>query len=93
MTKSPVNPEMVLADGENNIILNGITGRKGSIAAFLQNIDIIEQQDLSVKEKNEVIKVMKELAPVLIATGLYKHAIFKNPEVQAVLDQAVQKKS
>ncbi len=90
MKKIPIKPEMVLADGESNVMLNGISGRKGSIAAFLQNIDMLEQSNLSDQEKQDVIKVMEELAPVLIATGLYKHATFKNPEVQDILNKVAQ---
>jgi hypothetical protein len=90
MKKVPIKPEMVLADGESNVMLHGISGRKGSIAAFLQNIDMLEQSNLSDQERQDVIKVMEELASVLIATGLYKHATFKNQEVQDILNKVAQ---
>lgn len=32
--------------------------------------------------------MMRTLAPALIATGLYEHATFKNPEVQQILEEA-----
>ncbi len=88
MSSKPIKPETVLSDAEDKVLLNGITGRKGSVAAFLQNIDIIEQPNITSQERSDVIKVMEELAPVLVAVGLHKHAVFKNPEVQKMLDNA-----
>jgi len=83
---NPVRPEDILSDDDNTVNLNGLTARKGSIAAFLKNIDIFEDSSASPEQKAQALATMQELAPVLVATGLSKHAVFKNPEVQMLLE-------
>lgn len=79
-------PEDILSNEENTKILNGVSIRKGTIAAFLQNISMIEQPECSEEQKQVALSIIRELAPAVIATGLYKHAVFKNPIIQEILD-------
>ncbi|WP_316353538.1 hypothetical protein [Candidatus Trichorickettsia mobilis] len=81
-----VSPDDVLADTENFANLNGITVRKGSIAAFLKNIDFLEDFHSSSLEKAAALDMIRQLAPAIIASGLHKHAIFKNKVVQEVVE-------
>ena len=83
---NPVRPEDILSDNDNTVNLNGLIARKGSIAAFLKNIDIFEDSSATPEQKAQALAMMQELASVLIATGLSKHAVFKNPEVQKLLE-------
>jgi hypothetical protein len=83
-----VRPENILPDGVDNTAINGIVVRKGTIAAFLANTDILENPNASEKQKQEAINAMKELAPAVITIGLHKHVIFKNPEVEQILVNA-----
>lgn len=87
MTEKAVRPEDLLPDNQNTVNLDGIIGRKGSIAAFLKNIDLLENPSSSPEQQTNALAAMKELAPVLIATGLHRHAVFKNPLVQRLLDE------
>ena len=86
--KLSTRPEDILAEDQNSVQLGGAFVRKGTIAAFLKNIDSLEEADLSYEQRETVLQTMRELAPALIAAGLHKHAIFKNTEVQAILDDA-----
>lgn len=80
-----VKPEDILPDGIDNAVINGKNVRKGTIAAFLANTDILENLNSSEQEKQEAINTMKELAPAVIAIGLHKHVIFKNSQAEQIL--------
>jgi len=84
----PVKPEDILADGVDTTMINGRTVRKGSIAAFLANADILLSSDASESQKQEAINMMETLAPAVIAIGLRKHVTFKNPQVEQILSKA-----
>lgn len=80
-----VRPEDVLPDGVDSAVINGKMVRKGTIAAFLANIAILEDPATTEKQKQEAINLMKALAPAVVAIGLHKHVTFKNPEVEQLL--------
>jgi hypothetical protein len=46
-----IKPDNILSDAENFVELNGLTVRKGSIAAFLKNFDLFEDSNSSEAEK------------------------------------------
>lgn len=83
-----VRPENVLPDGVDSTTINGKIVRKGTIAAFLANTDILENINASEQQKREAINTMKELAPAVISIGLHKHVIFKNTQVEQILVDA-----
>lgn len=85
MSIKGISPSDILSDSDDYINLNGVSARKGSIAAFLKNIDILESEE-SAEAKEAAFGMLKELAPVIVATSLHKHAVFKNKIVQDVLD-------
>lgn len=93
MSLTPSRPQDVLADGQDTVSLNGISARKGSVAAFLKNIELIESPDASEQDKAQALQIMQELAPVLVALKLPQHVIFKNPIAQVLLEGEAQKQS
>ena len=91
MTNNPVKPHDILPDGVEATVMNGRTIRKGTVAAFLANIDILENINATEKAKQAAIQAMQELAPDIVAIGVRKHVIFRNPEVERIftdLDQS-----
>lgn len=82
---NPIRPEDILPDGIDKIAIDGQTVRKGTIAAFLLNTEILENPAATEKQKQEAKNLMKELAPAVIAIGLHKHVVFKNPEAEKIL--------
>lgn len=90
MNKSAVKPSDILSDNENFVELNGLEVRKGTIAAFLKNIDLIEADTTDQIQKNAALQVLKELAPAIIAAGLHKHATFKNQIVADIIQEALE---
>lgn len=87
----PIRPENILPDGVDAAAINGKVVRKGTIAAFLANTDILENPNATSQQKQEAINTMKELAPAVIAIGLHKHVIFKNPQAEEILVNAENK--
>lgn len=80
-----MKPEDILADGIDATIINGISVRKGTIGAFLANIEILEDSNTSESSKQEAVDQIKMLAPAVIAIGLLKHVTFKNADVMKIL--------
>jgi hypothetical protein len=83
-----VRPEDILPDGIDSTYMNGMMVRKGTIAAFLANADILENSNAIEQQKQEAINAMKELAPAIIAIGLHKHVTFKNSQIEQILIDA-----
>lgn len=84
-----IRPEDVLPDNINTIDIGGQTLRKGTVAAALRNVEIIESRDTSPAEKQSALNMIKELAPSLILLGLHKHLTWKNPKIQKIIDDCL----
>jgi hypothetical protein len=83
-----VRPEDILPDGVDNTTINGKMIRKGTIAAFLANADILENKNTTKQQRQEAINMMKQLAPAVVSIGLHKHVVFKNNLVEQILVDA-----
>lgn len=88
-----IKPEDILPDGVDRTNFGGKEIRKGTIAAFLANTNILEDPNASSLQKQQAIAAMKELAPAVIAIGLHKHVNFKNSEAERILIEAANKQS
>lgn len=86
MTNKVIRPDDILADDKDFLEFNGLAMRKGSIAAFLKNIELFEDQNSTDFQKKEAMEMIKELGMVVIATGLHKHATFKNTVIEELLN-------
>lgn len=84
----PVRPENILPENVNSTTINGTLIRKGTIAAFLANTEILENNNATQQQKQKAIQTMRELAPAVIAVGLHKHAVFRNAHVEQILIDA-----
>ena len=56
-----IKPDDILADNESVVELNGLIARKGSIAAFIKNIEALEDPRATADEKSIVLEMIKEL--------------------------------
>lgn len=92
MSDLSVNPEDILADGVDYTVIKGVPVRKGTVAAFIANIQIIEDPDSSDLARQNAWETMKNLAPTLVATGLTDHVLFKNPSVERMLHEIISSK-
>jgi len=82
------NPEDILSDSESHIVVRGVKVRKGTIAAALQNAQIIASKQSTQAEKAAAKEVFKTLAPALVATGVYDHVVWKERELQDIVEEA-----
>jgi len=80
-----IRPEDILPDEVNSTNIEGVNVRKGTVAAFLANIAILEDAASTSEDKKEALGMLKELAPAVIAINLHKHVVFKNPQVEKIL--------
>lgn len=85
MNSNTIKPDDILPDAENFLEPNGLTLGKGSIAAFLKNIDVFKDSNSNETHKAALFKMIKELAPAIIAAGLHNHATFKNKIIEDIL--------
>ncbi|MEO8402843.1 MAG: hypothetical protein ABI597_13810 [Gammaproteobacteria bacterium] len=83
--QNAIRPEDILPDGVDSNQVNGKLVRKGTIAAFLANTDILENPQATEQHKQNAIQAMKELASDVIAIGLHKHVTFKNTQAEQIL--------
>ncbi|KTD58144.1 hypothetical protein [Legionella shakespearei] len=88
MTTHSVRPEDILPDGDDTTTIQGKLVRKGSVAAFLANINIFESLDSSEPQKQAALEMIKTLAPTVIAVGLHQHVVFKNTQIEQILIEA-----
>ncbi len=82
MSDNSIRPEDFLADGVDNVVIKGQQIRKGTVGAFLANIERFENTNNSKQQRNEAMNMLIELAPAIITAGLHKHVIFRNPEIE-----------
>ncbi|STX42963.1 Uncharacterised protein [Legionella donaldsonii] len=87
MTSKGIQASDIIPDGADFAQINGVQVRKGSVGAFLANINLLENSS-TTKEKEDALHVLQELAPTIIAIGLQKHVTFKNKQVEDLLQQA-----
>ena len=81
-------PESMIPDNENYFERHGQRIRKGTMAAAIANAEIIESETAFESDKKEAMETLKNLAPTLNAFGLNKYFYWRNPEIQAIFDEA-----
>ncbi|MBS0352130.1 MAG: hypothetical protein JSR33_13300 [Proteobacteria bacterium] len=80
-----IKPKDVLPDGADSGDFNGRNIRKGTVAAFLANIEIVEDSQATQEQKNAALIAIRELAPDVITLKLHKHVVFRNAEIEKIL--------
>ena len=84
-----IKPEDILADGVDTVRLGDISARKGTVAAVLANISIIEDSDVSTAERDAAWQLIKDHMPTLIALDFHRYVTWKNPDVQALMESDI----
>ena len=82
-----IKPKDVLPDEQNEACIEGVTVRKGTVAAVLANLDLLDSPHTSPEAKAAALETIREFVPALVALGFRKHLRFNDPRVQAMLDQ------
>ena len=72
----------VLPDGEDFTVVNGRTLRKGSVAAFLANVRILEDAGASAADRHAAEQDLALLVPTLDALGLFDVFELRSPALR-----------
>jgi hypothetical protein len=83
-----VRPEDVLPEGIDSTAINGLTVRKGSVAAFVANALRLDDLTEGTPEYAALVTQMRELAPALRAIGLLDVFRPRSPAVERILAEA-----
>jgi hypothetical protein len=67
-----MKPQDILPDNINSVEVNGQSLRKGSVAAFMANLAIIDQA-VDYPEYENAVNDLIELTPVMETLGVFKH--------------------
>ncbi len=94
MTRTKLNtPEALIPGNVDYYIKNGQKIRKGTIAAAIANIEILESATTTPIEKDNALNILKDMVPSLFAFGLGKHFVWKNPMIQSIFDNENKKRN
>ncbi len=85
--KNP-SPSDLMPDEASYAIINGVKVRKGSAAAVFANAKILSSESATAAQKEKAHQIITELAPALVAAGIYEVVTWKNPEIQKIFEQA-----
>ena len=72
----------VLPDGQNFVVKDGVTLRKGSVAAFVGNAQVLQNPDASAQARQDAQRDLVSLIPVLEALGLFDVFELRSPELR-----------
>jgi hypothetical protein len=84
-----MKPSDILPDDTNSVELQGRTLRKGSVAAFVANVKLLESDTTSPDERVAAARDLKELAPVLRDLGLFDVFSVRSAKIQDLVDEAL----
>lgn len=81
-----MQPEQMIPDEKNTVTLNGITVRKGSVAAFMANIEIIEREKSNSDIYQEALTDLLSLIPVIEGTGFFRLFTIKSARIREIIE-------
>jgi aldehyde:ferredoxin oxidoreductase len=83
-----IRPEDVLPDGVDTMAVGATTVRKGTVAAFVANANILEQLPIGDLRRNDVEAELRALAPALHSVGVLDVFAPRSAEIAAILGEA-----
>jgi hypothetical protein len=86
MGDQPVRPEDVLPDGAEGTEYGGEYVRKGSVAAFVGNVQALSGVEPSTPQWEAIVAQMRELKPALDRIGVLEVFEIRDPAVRALVD-------
>lgn len=84
-----IKPEDILPDHVNSFEVNGVTVRKATVGAVIANANILASSHASMDEKQKAKESIQALIPSLVAIGMHEHVVWKNPDIQKMINNAV----
>ncbi|SFE78470.1 hypothetical protein SAMN05518672_11076 [Chitinophaga sp. CF118] len=79
-----MKPQDILSDNINAATINGTEVRKGSVAAFMANLTIIEQP-ADYDTYQTAVQDLIELIPILEALGVFTHFRLRSQKATSLI--------
>jgi hypothetical protein len=76
----------VLPDGVDTLERNGKVLRKGSVAAFIATVKVLEAPETPPDAILTAEADLRELVPVLVEVGLFDVFEVRSPRIRAIVD-------
>lgn len=83
-----IRPEDVLSDAENSATVDGVTVRKGTVAAFIANAKLLETTPQSDPRYADIESELRNLVPGVRAVGLLDVFLPRSSLVASILDES-----
>jgi hypothetical protein len=82
----PTRPEDVLAGDADHADFDGISARKGTVAAFLRNARRWNEPEIAATERALLTEAIAEAVPALRALGLFDVLEVRDPALRTLID-------
>lgn len=69
--RTPLTPQDLLADGVEGTVVNGTYIRKGSIAAFIQNVKMLQDTPSGTPQYHAIAEQIRTVKPALDALDMF----------------------
>ncbi|HHA2469269.1 TPA: hypothetical protein ACOENV_003038 [Stenotrophomonas maltophilia] len=81
-----MQPHDILPDHQNDVQVNGLTVRKGSVGAFLASVRDWQDPASDVATRSAAEADLRALLPGLHALGLFQALTARDPALQHLID-------
>ena len=81
-----MKPQDILPDQQDDVQVNGLTVRKGSVGAFLASVRDWQDPAGSAATRAAAEAYLRELLPALHALGLFQVLTARDPALQVLID-------
>jgi hypothetical protein len=82
-----MRPEEILPDDVNEVSLDGVRVRKGSVAAFLANARIVVDAASTDEARRTAEAHIADLVPSLVALHLFDVFDVRDPRIRALVER------
>lgn len=76
----------MLPEGQDFVVKDGLSMRKGSVAAFLANAHVLADATSSEEARRSARQDLLDLVPALDALGLFTVFELRSPELRALIE-------
>jgi len=84
-----MKPSDILPDDVNSVERQGRIFRKGSVAAFVANVKLLESEMTPPDERQAATRDLLELAPALRDLGIFEVFSIRSPKIQKLVDDTL----
>ena len=83
--------EDILPDGQDTVQAQGITVRKGSVAAFVANVGALTDPETPPPQREACLQHLRELVPSLRVLQLFDVFELRDPAVRELVHQELER--